>query len=82
MSHQHGAHYGIVVEVVLILLEHADTLIFTVADRTSRRVDVAGKHLEKSRLTRAVRAYNTVAVAVGKLEIYLVEQLASAELQT
>ena len=51
-------------------------------DLSRGRLEFAAKDTQESRLARAVRADDAVAVAGGKFEVYILEEKLTAEMKT
>ena len=79
-EHDRTQHLN-VVERIVILLEHGETLTRRDVYRAFRRLNVARKNAQKRRLARAVRADDAVTISRRELDAYILEQDALAKLQ-
>ena len=80
MSHDDGAQHLHLVERVVILLEHGETVARGDVHDAARRLDLAREELEECRFARAVCANDTVAVAGREFQVDILIEDAFAEL--
>ena len=71
VAHDDGVHHVVGVVGVLILLEHRHTGLGQDGHLAGGGLQLAGEDLQEGGLARAVGADDAVAVALGKLEIYV-----------
>ena len=70
---------SLLVEGKVILLEYAHTGLGRNRNRAGGRVQIAGQNAQECRLACTVCTDNTVAVALGKFQVYIFEQRLAAE---
>ena len=70
---------SLLVEGKVVLLEYAHTGLGRNRNRAGGWVQIAGQNAQKCRLACTVCTDNTVAVALGKFQVYIFEQRLAAE---
>ena len=70
---------SLLVEGKVVLLEYAHTGLGRNRNRAGGRVQIAGQNAQEGRLACTVCTDNTVAVALGKFQVYIFEQRLAAE---
>ena len=55
----------------MVLLQHGETLARCDDDVAVCRLELSGENLQKRRLSGAVRTDDTIAVALGKFDVYI-----------
>ena len=70
---------SLLVEREVVLLEDAHAGLGRDGYRTGGRVEIAGQNAQECRLACTVCTDNTVAVALGKFQVYIFEQRLAAE---
>ena len=68
-----------VIKGKMILTQNRHAQLRIQLHRTGRRLQIAGQHAQEGGLTRTVRADDTIAVALGKFQIDIREQILSVK---
>ena len=81
MPEHDGTHYGLIVIGILVLHQHGHAFVLVKGHLALVRLDLSRKNFQKGRLTRAVRAYDAVAVPFRELQVHVFKQFFAAVLQ-
>ena len=76
---ENRVEHSLLVEGKVVLLEYAHTGLGRNRNRAGGRVQIAGQNAQEGRLACTVCTDNTVAVALGKFQVYIFEQRLAAE---
>ena len=79
VAHDDSVQHGVGVVLEVVLLQDTHPLLLGNDDLAGGRLQIAGEHPQKRGLARAVGADDAVAVAGGKLQIHVLEQGLTAE---